>query len=221
MGQCCLGSNGEENFILEEFWERIKLRKVSQKTFQEFIILRVNNFTIPEKQFNRIIEEFLLTNNPNIDSHYKSYWKDVFVNCQVQDTILELVISLLILCKKDKEDFKKNLEHILSSIYSSKKTNNRNKIFNILRFYLYLITTSSVQALQDMKMCDEKTSQYINDTFDTKILEKYINQILLNNVNNDVDIFLYFNKWYDNLGNDSQVRREISEFNEISRKKVK
>lgn len=221
MGQCCLGSSGEENFILEEFWERIKLRKVSQKSFQEFIILRVNNFNIPEKQFNRIIEEFLLTNNPTFDSHYKSYWKDVFVNCQVQDTILELVISLLILCKKDKEDFKKNLEHILSSIYSNKKTNNRNKIFNILRFYLYLITTSSVQALQDMKMCDEKTSQYINDTFDTKILEKYINQILLNNVNNDVDIFLYFNKWYDNLGNDSQVRREISEFNEISRKKVK
>lgn len=107
MGQCCLGNIGDEEILLEEFWQRIKLRKISQKTFQEFILIRVNNFSIPEKQFNKIIEEFLITDTNSYDIHYKPYWKDIFVNCQVQETILELVISLLFLCKYDKEEFKR------------------------------------------------------------------------------------------------------------------
>lgn len=219
MGQCCLGNNGDEEILLEEFWQRIKLRKISQKTFQEFILIRVNNFSIPEKQFNKIIEEFLITDTNSYDIHYKPYWKDIFVNCQVQETILELVISLLFLCKYDKEEFKKNLEHILSSIYSNKKQTSKNKIFNILRFYLYLITTSCIQAMKDLNMCDDQICQNINNTYDTKIIEKYINQVLLNNVDNNVDLFVFFNKWYDNLSKDSQMRKEISEFLLLSKKK--
>lgn len=73
--------------------------------------------------------------------------------------------------------------------------------------------------MKDLNMCDDQICQNINNTYDTKIIEKYINQVLLNNVDNNVDLFVFFNKWYDNLSKDSQMRKEISEFLLLSKKK--
>lgn len=209
MGHCCTKSTLNEEYAFNEFWGNITIRNKHHKDIEEFISLRVKNGRITDKDFNKVIEEFLLSidKDKKKDSNYRAFWKEAWANSLVDGHNFELILSLIFLCKPNRDDFISAYESLSECMLSERKSYIL-KVKSILKYYFNLLTNFCSTSLVQADLITEEDLKEINSIYE----DKYIDITVSNLIKSNDDSFeekLFFIKYYDILSNDERIRSEI------------
>lgn len=217
---CCSGSSFDEEFFFREFWSNILLRDKNPKDIEEFISLRAKKGVLLDKEFNKVIDQFLLskTNDKDADKIYLAFWNEAWQSALLDKTTFELLVSLLFLSANNSTDFLIAYMNIQDNISEyDKKSKNKDKLKKIIKYYLFLLTIMTTDSLQKLNRITENETKIIHELYEDKYIEHTCNKILLDE-REDVDITDFLEKNYLLFSNDQKMRKEIQKsYNEVNK----
>ena len=214
----CIKSENEMQ-LYDKFYEEIIERKKSSSDI--FTIIKAKkgsnlNKNLNEKKWLIIIENILITNNENKEIKL-NFWQDSIKFFQEKNKENYLILSLFFLSEINLENCLENLKNYLNEMkLLNENLINKNILIEILKCYFYLISIAAKNQVKNLVNEKETFEQISNESFSEENFEKYINEFLLKNEENEnLNLENFIKNYYNEIINDKKIRNYfITKFKE-------
>ena len=220
MGTACACTRSDSE--LSDFWHKIEIRKINSKDWKDLVKFRKDKSgetkNIPEKSWKSMI-------NLNLSQpERKECSENLFVNAMKKSEAMNsqqyLLLSLIFLCERDLSHHSKEVKQVFIDMSSEYAINQffktdekgikyvrKDKLLEILTFYVDLISLSGVSALYSGK---KEIVESLQQIYSEEIQRKYIEETLIKEYPEEyVNLDLFFAHQYPLLCNDEGIREVL------------
>lgn len=222
MGACACGNRTNYETLYNDFFKDLIIRRKQITDYKEMVKIHISKGNATDKKMLQLIDKILKHEEQNEMSI--QFWTDAKKRKETEQRTLFLAI--IFLCIKNKDEAQKAFKELSSICFGQKsKFEEKNSdiyvekeyLLHIVKFYIELISQIAINHISILSFNKLEFENYLNCVFSEKVIEKYMDDLFNRYDNIDkINLFEFFDFYYENLANDSKVRSDLEKTYDIS-----
>lgn len=218
MGNCvlqCTYFSANEN-IYRDFFDNIKVRRVSPKQWSEAVIKKLGRFAkkVKSEDWNELIQNYLIW--PENKEVSINIWKYAIQYSEQTGGQYLLLFSILFLCSNNQEEIKQEFSTFgnlftKSDMLEEKNLIKKERLYSIVSSYVNLVSLFVSDKINVLASDQKSFQETAKQSFSLNVQKLYLDKEVFNGFDDEmISIDNFLQAQYQNLQNDSYIRERLS-----------